>query len=698
VIANAERVSSSAGQTTHLNDRVSSGPRQSRGAPWCIAVLSSIYAAILVRTAWITDDAYITLRTIDHFISGYGPRWNVAERVQAFTHPLWFLLLSAVYAVTREPYYTTVVVSLLISLLAFAVLAVWARRVANDWLTVIALSPLLLSRAYVDYSTGGLENPLTHLLLVVFFVVLSSDAPAGPQRCFLLSLLAGLGVLNRMDTILLFGPPLLWELRQARAWRHTGAVILGFLPLLAWEVFAVVYYGYPLPNTAYAKLHTGISPVEYWSHGLGYFENLLFGDPLTPLAILGGLLAGTIRGDARLRASAVGIVLYLLYVIHIGGDFMAGRFFAAPLLLSSVLILSTRAPVDRVFGSLLLVAIVAMGCCGRTPTFLTGRDYGTLRTNLADDAAIVDERAYYYPVTGLLSTAPFARSLYTEWIRDGINARRNHDPILVEGMVGFLGYAAGPDTYVVDSFALGDPLLPRLATVNDPLLDAFCSKVHGGPCSVSWRTGHFRRNLPPGYLESILTDDNRLPLGDLHSLYDAARRITRGDLWTRERWKAILSMNLGLYESPAQAADYQAPDFRRTYEKLPGIRSFTILKGACEDYQTHGAWATTADCYEKLITIDDRDPALWTNLGLAQLMRGDVSGGETALRQAIQRHTDSLTPYILLADSMMKSGRADEAFRFIRELASNGDRVAGQFLQRAEAHRSEAGASGGGSR
>ena len=56
-------------------------------------VLLVFYAVILLRTAWLSDDGFITFRTIDNFIHGYGLRWNVAERVQTYTHPLWMLLL-----------------------------------------------------------------------------------------------------------------------------------------------------------------------------------------------------------------------------------------------------------------------------------------------------------------------------------------------------------------------------------------------------------------------------------------------------------------------------------------------------------------------------------------------------------------------------------------------------------------------------
>ncbi|MDB4977741.1 MAG: hypothetical protein JWN48_6082, partial [Myxococcaceae bacterium] len=50
---------------------------------------------LVLRSAWVTEDAYITLRTVDNWVHGFGLRWNTDERVQGYTHPLWMLLLSA---------------------------------------------------------------------------------------------------------------------------------------------------------------------------------------------------------------------------------------------------------------------------------------------------------------------------------------------------------------------------------------------------------------------------------------------------------------------------------------------------------------------------------------------------------------------------------------------------------------------------
>lgn len=55
-----------------------------------------LYAWLLIRTAWVSDDGFITLRSVQNYIHGYGMVYNVGERVQTFTHPMWFLLQSVI--------------------------------------------------------------------------------------------------------------------------------------------------------------------------------------------------------------------------------------------------------------------------------------------------------------------------------------------------------------------------------------------------------------------------------------------------------------------------------------------------------------------------------------------------------------------------------------------------------------------------
>src|SRR5512137_2398678 len=107
-------------------------PGQPKSALWvgivAAVVALLLFTALAVQRAWISDDAYITLRTVDNFIHGYGLRWNIAERVQTYTHPLWMLLLSLFYALTREEFYTTILLSLALSAAAAGLLAFRAAR------------------------------------------------------------------------------------------------------------------------------------------------------------------------------------------------------------------------------------------------------------------------------------------------------------------------------------------------------------------------------------------------------------------------------------------------------------------------------------------------------------------------------------------------------------------------------------------
>ena len=108
----------------------------------------------------------ISFRTADNLVHGYGLTWNVQERVQAYTHPLWLLLFSGVYWITREAYHTAIFLSLAVSRRPWR--GSPGRLPRRGSAAVLGVLMLTVSVAFVDYSTSGLENPLTHLMLVLF--------------------------------------------------------------------------------------------------------------------------------------------------------------------------------------------------------------------------------------------------------------------------------------------------------------------------------------------------------------------------------------------------------------------------------------------------------------------------------------------------------------------------------------------------
>src|SRR5262245_16062136 len=50
--------------------------------------------AVAYRRRWVAEDAFIDLRVVQHLLAGHGPVFNLGERVEAYTNPLWIGILA----------------------------------------------------------------------------------------------------------------------------------------------------------------------------------------------------------------------------------------------------------------------------------------------------------------------------------------------------------------------------------------------------------------------------------------------------------------------------------------------------------------------------------------------------------------------------------------------------------------------------
>lgn len=504
----------------------------------CLLVAS---CAILVRTAWVCDDAYISFRVADNFVHGFGLRWNVDERVAAFTHPLWLFAFSGVYAVTREAYYTALSLGIGFTLISIALVAL---RVAPGAAGALAVIGLLSSKAFVDFSTSGLETPLTYLLLVIF-VLDWARFDEHPRRLARLSAIAALTLVNRLDLAVLIGPALAGATMASA--RHFGrgpairAAVIGMAPLIAWIVFSTVYFGFPFPNTAYAKLGAGVPSGALVKQGLYYFDLGFWFDPLTLLVIAAvpfTLLSRTARRDWSL---VLGVLMACAYVVRVGGDFMYGRFLAAPFLVSVLVLERAVRGITWPSAAMVAAAVLAIALTAPyEPSLLSDAHFGArdpANKNL-ELHGIHDERRWYYPQTGLLRQEPGTIHPNHPWAFDGLNVRARDERLVVRGNIGFLGYFAGPRVHIIDPYALADPLLARL------------------PALPNSRIGHFQRLPPAGYAETVASGVVRITNPSLAEYYGRLRLVTSGPLISRARFGAILDLNLG-------RLDYLIDDYKK---------------------------------------------------------------------------------------------------------------------------------------
>lgn len=502
---------------------------------WDLILSIIIFIHISYNHAWLSDDAFISFRVVDNFANGFGLRWNVVERVQVYTNPLLVLLLLLPYILWKN----IVAISFIFSFLFGVLSLVFLKKISSSRFSfLIAVIYLFSSRAFIDYTYSGLENSLNHLIQAAFFFTLWK-VPVEQEKSKLpaLTFWVSVGLVSRLDLILvLFIPYLvLFILEFSKGlidWKTILRSALFGSPIIIWFLFAGIYYGSFLPNTYYAKTNITETFLETALQGWHYYERQIVWDPISlsffPITILIGLFFKRFNRSALLTLAS--LFPFFLYLIWVGGDFMVGRFFT-PAIFMLGLSLAKEFPFEKKEAILLLSLLFIYNILFHlTPfhpmpkklsyykearSFETGMPY-----------AITDEKGFYYLDTGL------AFYKYpSSWLANLANRSNVFDvkeSVVILGMIGRFGYVYGPDHYIVDIFGLGDPLLARL--------------------SGTGRVGHKARKMPKGYVDGLKKGENGILDPDLKQYYDGILKLTRGPIFTVERWNLFWKFQFGEYK------------------------------------------------------------------------------------------------------------------------------------------------------
>lgn len=360
-----------------------------------------VFLYVFYQNAWIHEDAFITFRSVEQVFAGHGPVWNPHERVQVYTHPLWFIGLLCFRVFTTDLFLSAILFSIVCWL---AILFLWARLLKSPWKWALTILCLVSTKCIMDFSTSGLEGPLASCLAGLLVMALIQRR--SPYHILMVSSFL---ILCRHDLLLLAFPAIIWAL--VVEWKQSGLVgtfragLTGFSPLLAWTLFSVIYYGFPFPNSAYAKLGTGLplfptaSDSGLFFRGIRYLVASSSMDPMIPitLSLAVGLMAArskTYRWPYFI--ALLGIVLYGLYIIRVGGDYMAGRFCVVPVW-TALLIVIHGADGRWKYSVVVVLALLVIIFNPASP--LKATPHAPLPSTRA--GGIGDERAGYIEATAL---------------------------------------------------------------------------------------------------------------------------------------------------------------------------------------------------------------------------------------------------------------------------------------------------------
>ena len=501
-------------------------PLSQRHIRWAVFIaVIAVFAWLVIRDAWLCDDAFITFRVVDNIHNGFGLRWNVVDRVQVFTHPLWCLVLVVVGGVFSNLPLAAIWLSVFLSIMAFALIVPRPHRNELDLVLLALLIPA--SKAVVQFATSGLEGPLAYLLLVLLILACGGLRPEWSRWDRWVPLLAATVVLTRQDFVLIVAPLCIaWVCRKGIR-RATVPVAAAAAVFALWETFSLVYYGSLVPNTALAKLNTGLPFFGRVLQGLQYAVDFVLRDPAGAVGLVTCLLILIVRrGDLQARLAAAGIVLYLVYIVIIGGDFMSGRFFAVPVFLAVVESIRANGkeerPLSDRFPGVCAAAVILVFF------HLIGFD-GFVRDNISRNG-IADERRVYAPALSLAALHDGRPIQRVSWVRAARGLGETGHSVMRAIAVGVVGYYGGPNVHVLDVNALGDPLLSHLPAMSES------------------RIGHFERRIPKGYEDSLQSGHLSLEDPDLEEYCRVVWSVTRGPVWSASRVGQSIRLIGGAYD------------------------------------------------------------------------------------------------------------------------------------------------------
>jgi len=257
-------------------------------------LLGALVAASCSLLAWRAlgsprhgiDDANITFVYAANIAHGRGYTYG-GERVEGSTSPLWTLVSALAFAATDAPESALLAASFALTALAGGLALALAGRVAGDsasWPAIGAIWLAALPGLYA-WSVTLMDTILWIALLYAALYALTSQRRS-PWRLPALGGLAVLLVATRPEALVV--APALIALSAAKealegapihrvALRHAPWIAVVVAAIAGSTAYRLWYFGYPLPNTYYAK----VSPDAVYSalSGLKYVAKFFAASP-----------------------------------------------------------------------------------------------------------------------------------------------------------------------------------------------------------------------------------------------------------------------------------------------------------------------------------------------------------------------------------------------------------------------------------
>ncbi|MEM7203438.1 MAG: hypothetical protein AAF628_24455 [Planctomycetota bacterium] len=307
---------------------LTTGNRTTRALGLLLALgVAACFAWHVAHYYFVSDDAYISFRYSLNLVEGHGLVYNPGERVEGYSNFLWVLMAAATIALGLAPEIPANALGIASGATILLSLVALSRR-GSGWLhplVWVAPACLAANRTFTAWSTGALATQFFAALVLLALLAYLAERRSSASRPAVSALLFAAAALTRPEGPLFFAIAAaffaadVFVLGRRRVgslamWLTLFALVVGTHVAWRWS-----YYGYPLPNTYYAKV------AGFWWESSRVWMGLFVTDHhiawVAPLPLLGLLL----RRDHTAALLATTVATYTAYLLYIGGDFFEYR-------------------------------------------------------------------------------------------------------------------------------------------------------------------------------------------------------------------------------------------------------------------------------------------------------------------------------------------------------------------------------------
>lgn len=277
----------------------------------------------------IMEDQYISLRYSRNLAEGAGLVFNLGERVEGFSNPLWVFLMAPAFLLKIDALFFNRMLCLLFGFAHFPLMVAIMRKHSSDRApSVVGMFPAILialSFPFLFWMKSGMET------VFASFLLLSAGYLLITRKYLWSSVVFGLLALTRPEGIIYMATaPLFIFLNEDDdiAGKIFKSLLPGILIFSCYEVFRIVYFSAWLPNSFHAKV--SVDSLHQKLRGTMYYGSWFFGIRGFVLLVALVLLA---RKMEWMKSSVVwlgAVVLNAFFVIAVGGDYLPySRFIVA---------------------------------------------------------------------------------------------------------------------------------------------------------------------------------------------------------------------------------------------------------------------------------------------------------------------------------------------------------------------------------